>query len=123
MVDKDWMDWSNKCLTKCNDASGEAKLKKWEITLTPEHIIRSRKTYQRGKQAYFSFNLNKLDNVTYSSTAKGGMLKLNTAPGDIMVQTYNDPKGKIDSMSSVFGIPVRSMSNERMDSLKEAIRF
>jgi hypothetical protein len=123
MGEKEWLEWSNKCLTESFDASSEAKIKKWEIELTPEHFIRLRKTYQRGKQAYFSFNLNKLDSINYVSTTAGGLLKFRTAADDIIVQTYNDRKGNIDSMSSVLTIPVKGMSPQRLDSLNEAIRF
>lgn len=123
MGEKEWLDWSNKCLSESYDPSSEAKLKKWEFTVTPEHFIRLRKTYQHGKQEYYSFHLNKLDSVNYLGESTAGELRFKTIADDIIVQTYDDPKGDIDSMSTVLDIPVKDMSAGRIDSLKDAIRF
>ncbi len=123
MGEKEWLDWSNKCLSESYDPSSEAKLKKWEFTVTPEHFIRLRKTYQHGKQEYYSFHLNKLDSVNYLGESTAGELRFKTIADDIIVQTYDDPKGDIDSMSTVLDIPVKDMSAGRVDSLKDAIRF
>jgi hypothetical protein len=123
MGEKEWLDWSNKCLSESYDPSSEIKLKKWEFTVTPEHFVRLRKTYQHGKQEYYSFHLNKLDSVNYLGENTAGELRFKTIADDIIVQTYDDPKGDIDSMSTVLDIPVKSMSAGRVDSLKDAIKF
>ncbi|MGZ3753015.1 MAG: hypothetical protein ACXVB0_09905 [Mucilaginibacter sp.] len=123
MGEKEWLDWSNKCLSESFDPSADIKLKKWEIMLTPEHFIRLRKTYQHGKQEYYSFYLNKLDSVNYLGTTASGQLRFKTIADDIIVQTYEDPKGDIDSMSTILNVPVKGMSPERLDSLNEAIKF
>ena len=115
--------WSNKCLAESFDPSADIKLKKWEIALTPEHFIRLRKTYQHGKQEYYSLHLNRLDSVNYLGTSDGGQLRFKAIADDIIVQTYDDPKGNIDSMATVLDIPVKSMSPERVDSLNEAIKY
>jgi len=52
----EWLNWSNKALAESYNPATEPSLKKWEITLTPEHFIRLRKTFQHGKQEYYSFN-------------------------------------------------------------------
>jgi hypothetical protein len=123
MSEKDWLDWSNKCLSGSYDPSPEVKLKKWEFTLTPEHFIRLRKTYQHGKQEYYSFNLNKLDSIKYLATATGGQLQFKTIADDIIVQTYEDPKGDIDSMATTLTISVKSIPPERLDSLNDAVKY
>jgi hypothetical protein len=123
MGEKEWLDWSNKCLTGSFDPSQDTKLKKWEIEVTPEHFIRLRKTYQHGKQEYFSFHLNKLDSVNYAGNSTAGQLQFKTLSDDIIVQTYEDPQGNIDSMATVLNIPVKGISPERLDSLNEAIRY
>ena len=123
MGEKEWLDWSNKCLTESYNPLPDAKLKKWEIMLTPEHFIRLRKTYQHGKQEYYSFYLNKLDSVKYLTATTGTQLQFKTLGDDIIVQTYEDPKGDIDSMSTVLNVPVRAFTQERLDSLNEAIKF
>ena len=123
MGEKEWLDWSNKCLSESFDPAAEAKLKKYEITLTGDHFLRLRKTYQHGKQEYFSLYLNKLDSVKYLGETTPSQLQFKTIADDIIVQTYEDPKGDIDSMATVLDIPVKGMSPERIDSLKDAIKF
>lgn len=123
MSEKEWIDWSNKCLSESFDPSIDAKLKKWEIEVTPGHFIRLRKTYQHGKQEYFSFHLNKLDSVNFFGNVANGQLQFKTISDDIIVQTYEDPQGNIDSMARVLSIPVKGMSPERLDSLNGAIDF
>ncbi|MDB5023256.1 MAG: hypothetical protein JWP78_1011 [Mucilaginibacter sp.] len=123
MSEKDWLEWSNKCLTESFDPSTDSKLKKWEIMLTPGHFIRFRKTYQHGNQEYYSFSLNKLDSVNYLGTTTAGRLRFKTIADDIIVQTYDDPKGNIDSMATALSIPVKNISPERLDSLNNAITY
>ncbi|MGZ3776115.1 MAG: hypothetical protein ACXVI9_00565, partial [Mucilaginibacter sp.] len=48
MDEQEWLRWSNKCLIESYDRWGEAKLKTWELTVTPEHFLRLRKTFQHG---------------------------------------------------------------------------
>ncbi|MDN3549533.1 hypothetical protein [Mucilaginibacter aquaedulcis] len=121
--DIEWLDWSNKCLTESYNPLPDVKLKKWELALTNDYFLRLRKTYQHGKQEYFSFNLHRLNNVEYQGDDKVGVLQLNTTADDIIVQTYEDPKGDIDSMSTTLELPVRNMSSGRLDSLKNALSY
>lgn len=123
MGEKEWLDWSNKCLLQTFDASNDTKLKKWEIEVTPQHFVHLRKTYQHGRQEYFSFHLTKLDSVNYLGDATNGQLQFKTVNDDIIVQTYDDPKGNIDSMTTVLSIPVRDMTPEKLDSLNDALAF
>lgn len=124
MDEQEWLNWTNKCLNESYDPSAEVKLKKWEIMLTPDNFIRLRKTFQHGKQEYFSFNVQRLNEVGY---AAGGTtvdtLELRTRADDIIVQTYDDPKGNIDSMATALNIPVKKLLPERLDSLRAALNF
>ncbi|MGN6180731.1 MAG: hypothetical protein ACTHNW_16230 [Mucilaginibacter sp.] len=117
------LDWSNKCFFESYDPSGDAKLKKWDLVLTNDAFIRLRKTYQNGKQEYFSFQLHRLDNMNYTGTADEGTLQFKTVADDIIVQTYNDRNGDIDSMATQLDIPVKNMQPERLDSLKMVINY
>ncbi|WP_183556845.1 hypothetical protein [Mucilaginibacter sp. SP1R1] len=119
----EWLDWSNKCLSESYNPSLDIKLKKWELTLTNDYFLRLRKTYQHGKQEYYSFNLHRLNDVEYHGDDKTGTLQLSTTADDIIVQTYEDPKGDIDSMSTVLELPVKNMSPQRLDSLKSALNY
>jgi len=111
--------WIEQCLRRCfNATSTEAKLKKWELSVTDKGFLRLKKYLPSGKQEYFSFNLNKLEDLSYSGTEESGEIILKTLSDDIIVQTYNDPKGNIDSMSDLLKIPVTHISSETLDSLR-----
>ena len=121
--DQEWLGWSNKCLTESYNPPPDLKLKKWELALTSDYFLRLRKTYQHGKQEYYSFNLHRLNDVEYQGDEQAGTLELSTTSDDIIVQTYEDPKGDIDSMSTVLELPVKNMSRARLDSLKNALSY
>ncbi|HTH81849.1 MAG TPA: hypothetical protein VL490_02865 [Mucilaginibacter sp.] len=123
VVEQDWLNWGNRCLQEVFDPTADAKLKKWELTLTDDSFIRLRKTYQNGKQEYFSFQLHQLDNVDYLGNENAGILQLKAKSDDIIVQTYNDRKGNVDSMATTLNIPVKNMPLERLDSLREALNY
>lgn len=115
--------WSNQCLYQAFDATGDLKLKKWKLSLTPDAFLRFRKTYQTGKQEYYSFNMSRLKDVDYLGNTTRGILRIKTLADDIIVQTYNDRKGNVDSMSTTLSIPVKNMDAERLDSLFIALTY
>ena len=123
MNEQDWLSWTNRCLAQSYDASGDAKLKKWELSVTSEYFVRLRKTYAKGKQEYYSFNLHRLNDMNYLGNTSTGTLELKAVADDIIVQTYNDRHGDVDSMATVLNIPVRNMEPERLDSLREALNY
>lgn len=123
IAEQDWLSWSNKCLSASYDVTADTKLKKFEISLTQEAFLRLRKTYQNGKQEYFSLQLQQLDDLDYLGNTYKGMLRLKTKEDDIIVQTYNDRKGNIDTMATVLDIPLKNMEPERLDSLQRAISY
>jgi len=123
MTDLDWLNWGNKCLSQSFDPSADVKIKKWELTLTDDSFIRLRKIYQNGKQEYFSLHLQKLEDMDYLGNVNVGTLQLRAKADDIIVQTYNDKKGNVDSMANVLTIPVKNMKPERLDSLRAALNY
>jgi hypothetical protein len=123
MTDADWLNWGNKCLAQSFDPSSDQKIKKWELSLTDDSFIRLRKTYQNGKQEYFSFQLAHLQDMDYLGNVYSGTLQLKAKSDDIIVQTYNDKKGNVDSMTNVLIIPLKNMGPERLDSLEHALLY
>ena len=110
--------WSGRCLLHWFNPESGLKLKKWELTVTGDCFLRFKKYYQTGKQEYYSFHLRRFKDVDYLGTTANGILRLHTNADDVIVQTYNDPKCNIDSMSSVIDIPVREVIPEQLDSLR-----
>jgi hypothetical protein len=123
MSDQDWLSWTNKCLAQSYDPSGDAKIKKWELSVNGENFIRLRKTYAKGMQEYYSFNLRQFNDMNYLGDTRAGIVELKTIADDIIVQTRNDRQGDVDSMSTVLNIPVKNMEPERLDSLREALNY
>lgn len=110
--------WAENYVRHCFNANaGNVKLKKWEISITDNGFFRFRKFYINGKQEYYSFNLKRFGDINYLGTEEVGEIVLKTRKDDIIVQTYNDPKGNIDSMASVLRIPVVNVQAEMLDSL------
>jgi hypothetical protein len=121
--DHDWLAYVNRALQQCYDQSTDPKLKKVEISLTPDNFVRLRKTYAKNMQEYYSFNLHRFNDMDYLGSSTSGTLSLKTMADDIIVQTYNDRHGDIDSMTTVLDIPVKNMEPERLDSLREAFNY
>lgn len=121
--EQDWLNYTNRCLAQSYDPSGDVKLKKVELTVTADYFVRLRKTYAKERQEYYSFNLHNFNDMDYLGSANSGTLELRTTSDDIIVQTYNDRKGDVDSMTTVLNIPVKNMEPERLDSLREAFNY
>ena len=115
--------WARNYLTQNFDPieAKNVKLKKWELNITNDGFFRLKKYYPSGKQEYFSFNLSRIESVNYLGTSNTGLLLLNTFSDDIIVQTYNDPKGNIDSMSKVLKLAVKNIEPEKLDSLNKVL--
>lgn len=123
VAEQDWLGWSNQCLTTSYDITADVKLKKFEISVTENSFLRLRKTYQNGKQEYFSLQLQQLDDLNYLGNNYKGILRLKTKEDDVIVQTYNDRKGNIDTMATTLDIPLKNMEPERLDSLQRALIY
>lgn len=87
----------------------QQKLKKHEIQLTEDGFLRFRKFHVSGKQEYYSFNMLRFSGLDYSGSTTGGTIILRTIEDDVIVQTYNDVKGNIDSMAWQISIPVKEI--------------
>ncbi|OKS84900.1 hypothetical protein RG47T_0337 [Mucilaginibacter polytrichastri] len=123
MDEQQWLYWSNKCLAEAYNSYGDTKLKKWELNITNNAFVRLRKTYTNGKQEYFSFHLHRFNDLDYLGTTTTGTLQLKTIADDIIVQTYGDPKGDIDTMATSLSIQVKNMDPDRLDSLRNALIY
>lgn len=114
------LSWSNRILNQVYDQSGDVKLKKLELNVTDNYFLRLRKTYQNGKQEYFSCHLSSFGELTYFGTTESGLIHINTRGEDVIVQTYGDRKGNVDSMATTLTIPVKNIQVEQLDSLRNA---
>jgi hypothetical protein len=124
MDEQQWLNWGNRALTEAYNPSGEPNIARWEIMLTTDHFIRLRKTYQQGMQEYYSFHIKRLNGLNYiPGTEAADTLQVRTQTDDIIIQTFGDPTGDLDSMAATLNIPVNKLAPGRLDSLKEGLRF
>ena len=113
--------WIQQCLLQSYNYVADSRLKKWELSVAPEGFFRLRKFHVSGKQEYFSFHFSRLKDVRYDGVADSGNIVFNTLADDIIVQTFNDAEGNVDSMSTVLKIPVINMRIQKLDSLRKAL--
>ena len=96
-------------------------MKKYELNVTNSGFCRYKRFYTSGKVEYFSFNLCKFKDIDYLGTDKAGMLILKTLGDDVIVQTYNDRKGDVDSMANYMSIPMKNVEVEDLSALSERL--
>ncbi|SKB51553.1 hypothetical protein [Daejeonella lutea] len=94
------------------------KLKKSEITISDEGFLRYRKTFLNGKQEYYSLNVSRLRDLNYWGTTGSGRLNIKTIEDDVIVQTYNDRAGNVDSMSVLLSIPMKDVDPQELISIQ-----
>lgn len=114
-------EWIQRCLLQSYNQLSETSLKKWDLSVSPEGFFRLKKVFPSGKQEYFSFNISRLKEINFRGSSDSGEIIFVTREDDIIVQTYNDPHGNIDSMSTVFKLPVLGMEPQKLDSLRNAL--
>jgi hypothetical protein len=91
-----------------------AGLQRGELTVTITGFCRYKKFFGNGKIEYFSFNLVKFKDLDYLGTVKRGRLLLHTEADNVIVQTYNDKAGDLDSMASGLTIPLKNIDAEEL---------
>jgi len=94
----------------------------YELQVTNSGFCRYKRHYADGKTDYFSFNTLKFKKLDYSGTTKSGRLYLYTIKDDVIVQTFNDTKGDIDSMATYLSIPLKDMKSVDLADLTEKFR-
>lgn len=95
------------------------KIKKCEIVVSDEGFLRYRRFYTSGKQEYYSLNLSRLQRVDYFGNSTSGNLTIYTLEDDVIVQTYNDRAGNVDSMSVQLKIMLADIEAEELSRIEQ----
>lgn len=95
------------------------KIRKCDIQLSEEGFLRYRRTYISGKQEYYSFNLSRLVSIDYFGNSISGELSMNTEEDDVIVQTFNDRSGDVDSMATYFRLEVHGITAEGLNDFQK----
>jgi hypothetical protein len=91
----------------------------YELQFTNSGFCRYKRQFVNGKVEYFSFNSMRFKNLDYSGTIKNGRLFLRTISDDVIVQTFNDSEGDIDSMATFVSIPLKDIGTTDLADLAE----
>lgn len=104
------------------DASQEQSLiKRYELNVTNTGFCRYKRFYNSGKTEYFSFKFSKFKQMDYLGSTTEGKLVLRTKGDDVIVQTYNDKAGDVDSMASELVIPLKNIEVDDLNKIKNTI--
>ena len=93
--------------------------KKTDIQLTNDGFFRFRRTLVNGKQEYFAFNFSQYEDLDYLGNVSSGFLVMKTKPESIIVQTFRDAEGDIDSMASELRIPLKHLEAKDLQQLQD----
>ena len=109
-----------KSFTEHYDSSQENSIvKKYELNVTNTGFCRYKRYFTNGKIEYFAFKLAKFRDLDYYGTTKSGLLYLRTKNDDVIVQTYNDKNGDVDSMATCVVIPLKNIEAEDLNQIRE----
>jgi hypothetical protein len=93
------------------------RIRQFELLLNDEGFLRYRRTYINGKQEYYSFNLMRIQTIEYLGNTSSGDLSIKTFEDDVIVQTFNDRSGNVDSMATHFRLPLIGVEAEDLVAL------
>lgn len=95
---------------------------KTKLEVTSSGFIRFTQTFKNGKQHYSSLNLNQFSGLGYFGTAQSGILVLYSAKKNVIIQTFHDPSGEVDSMSNRLNIPLTKVEPEQLNTIQSLLQ-
>lgn len=115
-----YIDSLQKSFTDHYDAEQEiSQVKRYEFNVTNNGFCRYKRYFSNGKTEYFAFKLSKFKDMDYVGTTVSGQLYLYTKGDDIIVQTYKDRGGDVDSMATRLMVPLKNMEPEDLNLIRE----
>ncbi|MCZ4244611.1 hypothetical protein [Pedobacter punctiformis] len=117
----EYVNYLQKSFTDHYDVNQESdQIKKYELNVTNNGFCRYKRYFNNGKIEYFAFKLAKFKDIDYIGSTLSGKLYLHTKSDDVIVQTYNDKSGDVDSMGTCVAIPVKNIEAEDLNQIREA---
>ena len=109
-----------KSFTDHYDAGQESnQVKRYELNVTNSGFCRYKRYFNSGKTEYFAFKLSKFKDMDYYGTTNSGKLYIHTKGDDVIVQTYKDRGGDVDSMATQIIIPMKNMEAEELNLIRD----
>jgi len=108
-----------KSLTDHYDISQEGnQIKRYELNITNNGFCRYKRYFNSGKTEYFAFKLAKFRDMDYYGNEISGKLYIKTKGDDVIVQTYKDRGGDVDSMATQVMIPLKNVEAEDLNLIR-----
>ena len=120
-LEEDSLFLENKLHAHYDEGFSSKQIKRYELSVTNSGFCRYKRYFHNGKIEYFAFNFLRYKDSDFLGTTSQGLLYLRTAEDDVIVQTYKDPAGDVDSMASQLIIPLKQVEAEDLNAL--AARF
>jgi len=95
---------------------------KTKLEVNQAGFVRYTQTLRSGKQNYASLNLCKFYKMDYWGTTASGTLIIRSVKNNVIIQTFNDPSGDVDSMSTHMDIPISSIEPEQLNALEQQLQ-
>ena len=109
-----------KTFTDHYDSSQESdRIKRYELNVTNNGFCRYKRYFNNGKTEYFAFKLSKFKDMDYCGTTTAGKLYIHTRGDDVIVQTYKDRGGDVDSMATQIIIPLKNIEAEDLNLIRD----
>lgn len=99
----------------CAKSEPSAQIKRVDLQVTNTGFCRYKKYFTNGKTEFYAFNVNRFKEMDYIGTETRGNLLLHTLHDDVIVQTYNDKRGDVDSMGTCLTIPLKNVNAEDLN--------
>ena len=114
------LNYLQKTFTEHYDVEQEKNvIKRYELNVTNNGFCRYKRYYLNGKTEYFAFKMSRFKDMDYLGNTESGKLYLRTKGDDIIVQTYKDRGGDVDSMTTQIVIPFKNLQPEDLNLIKE----
>lgn len=120
-LEEDSIFLENKLVAHYDEDFSARQIKRYELSVTNNGFCRYKRYFQNGKVEYFAFNFLRFKESDFMGTTTKGLLYLRTGEDDVIVQTYKDPGGDVDSMASYLIIPLKQVEAEDLNSLMSRI--
>lgn len=115
-----YVSYLHKTFTDHYDSSQESdQVKRYELNVTNNGFCRYKRYFNNGKTEYFAFKLSKFKDMDYYGTTISGKLYIHTKGDDVIVQTYKDRGGDVDSMATQIVIPLKNMEPEDLNLIRD----
>lgn len=120
-LEEDSIFLENKLVAHYDEDFAARQIKRYELSVTNSGFCRYKRYFQNGKVEYFAFNFLRFKESDFMGTTTKGLLYLRTGEDEVIVQTYKDPGGDVDSMASYLIIPLTQVEAEDLNSLTSRI--